>query len=175
MPSSRHKLCPKCRRVGYAVCECGNEKARTAKQCRFCATEDDMFFGKNNGNWKGGRAKYARGYAMVRCPEHPKARKNYVSEHVLVMEKAIGRYLLPGENVHHLNGIRDDNRIENLELWTKPQPTGIRAKDAYVHALSVVERYQSLFGTVEDKEIESFRPSDCKSNACSQHIPQDVT
>ena len=79
--------------------------------------------------------------------EHPRAGSNgYVFEHVLVVEERLGRFLVPGETVHHLNGVRDDNRDENLELWTRPQPTGIRAADALAWAYEVVARYGPVEG-----------------------------
>lgn len=61
------------------------------------------------------------------------------------MEEFLDRYLLPGETVHHLNGVREDNRIENLELWIKPQPTGIRAQDALAWAYEIVNTYGEVF------------------------------
>jgi hypothetical protein len=58
------------------------------------------------------------------------------------MKELLGRHLLPGETVHHVNGLRDDNRPENLELWTRPQPAGIRASDAIAWAYAVLARYE---------------------------------
>jgi hypothetical protein len=60
------------------------------------------------------------------------------------MENVLGRYLEPFENVHHRNGVRDDNRPENLELWTRPQPTGVRARDAVDWARTILELYADL-------------------------------
>lgn len=106
--------------------------------------------GEKHINWNGGRSKARGGYVLIRVPDHPDVQGNtrmYVMEHRLVMEQHLGRYLLPTENVHHLNGIRDDNRIENLELWAKCQLPGQRVKDLLAHARWILETY----GPVEDK------------------------
>lgn len=59
------------------------------------------------------------GYIAIYFPDHPKSNKDgYIMEHHLVMEKHIGRFIADGEVVHHINKIRDDNRIENLQLMT---------------------------------------------------------
>jgi hypothetical protein len=71
------------------------------------------------------------------------------------MEEMLGRYLLPGENVHHRNGVRDDSRPENLELWATPQPTGIRASDALAWAREIIATYGGVFNTGESGDQAS--------------------
>lgn len=87
--------------------------------------------GEKHKAWKGGRLVDRWGYVHIHCPKHPRAYRGrpYIKEHRLVMEKHLGRYLYKHENIHHKNGIRDDNRLENLELWARYQPSGQRVKD----------------------------------------------
>ena len=75
--------------------------------------------GRRSYSWKGGRRKDRFGYIQIWMPEHPNAKmKGYIHEHRLVMSKHLGRSLTKKEFVHHKNGIKDDNRLANLELLT---------------------------------------------------------
>jgi hypothetical protein len=76
------------------------------------------FVGEKCPMWRGGKTKNSAGYVMIYKPDHPNNIGRYVSEHRLVMEKHIGRYLTHEEVIHHINGIITDNRIENLKLFS---------------------------------------------------------
>lgn len=67
--------------------------------------------------------------------------KTYL-QHRYLMERQLGRPLLPEETVHHINGVRHDNRIENLELWSKSHPPGQRVEDKVAWAIDLLRTYR---------------------------------
>ena len=70
--------------------------------------------GEQNGNWRGGRF-ISNGYVYLRY------NGGYRAEHDILIEQSIGRKLKKGEEVHHINGVKTDNRLENLQLVTKSE------------------------------------------------------
>lgn len=82
------------------------------------------------------------GYRRISAPGHPNAnRHGRILEHRKVLADRLGRPLQPGENAHHKNGNRLDNRSENLELWVTSQPSGQRAADLVAWANEILEKY----------------------------------
>lgn len=94
--------------------------------CKKCAGKKvgGLTKGANNAKWKGGRTRNGLYIDILLAPDNffypmvNKGRGHYIAEHRLVMAKHLGRCLQSWEFVHHKNGIKDDNRIENLELTT---------------------------------------------------------
>lgn len=81
------------------------------------------------------------GYIKIRTLAGEGKNGKYTFEHRMIMEQMIGRPLVKGETVHHKNGIRNDNRPDNLELWSEAQPYGQRVSDKVAYALEILERY----------------------------------
>jgi hypothetical protein len=109
------------RRMGIPVKRSGFKSPRTVEIPK----------GDQHYNWK--RGYYVTsGYVYEYAPEHPCAdsRKGYVQQHRLIMENHIGRYLDDSEMVHHINGDRQDNRIENLEILTRSAHVSLHKQDA---------------------------------------------
>lgn len=107
-----------------SLCECGCGQPVVFNKYnprRFIKSHD--IIGKKGSlgrNWKGGRRYDSFGYILIYKPEHPNSsKKGYIREHRLVMENYLGRYLTKYEEIHHINGIKDDNRIENLLLTNR--------------------------------------------------------
>jgi hypothetical protein len=92
--------------------------------------------GKSHQNWRGGKSIDTYGYVVISSGPL-RGRK----EHSLVMEKILGRPLMTRETVHHKNGVRNDNRPENLELWASRHPFGQRVSDLRKWAKEILATY----------------------------------
>lgn len=124
-------------RSWMCICDCGNTHTATnsrlksgkTKSCG-CLRGKNTPSGEDSPLWRGGRRRVNGGYIRLYRPDHPNSgRVGQIAEHRLVMEEILGRYLNPDEVVHHKNGIKDDNRPENLELYDKSHPTGQTISD----------------------------------------------
>lgn len=131
-------------------CECGNQGASTTgtlksgntKSCGCLLKESARSRnGVNHPSYKNARW-YRSGYVLLSDRHHPNAnKKGVISEHVLVMVKYLGRPLKKGETIHHKNGIRDDNRIENLELRSGQHGQGAKVSDMIEFCVDYLKQY----------------------------------
>lgn len=136
--------------LGRTCSGCGDlifNKSRTGK-CRSCFNK--WRTGTNHHNWKGGTVN-ENGYRIIYGHKgHPNAySRGEIAEHILFMSQHLGRALTKEETVHHRNGDRADNRLENLELWSTKQPFGQRAVDKVRYARKIL----SLYGDDVDKGV----------------------
>ena len=112
------------------LCRCGcgreiellNYRGQLKKYVKGHNVKNFVKHGPEHPSWRGGRTYDKNGYVMIWVSNvnHPRIRGNgqYVLEHILVMEKHLGRHLTKDERVHHINEDKKDNRIENLQLMT---------------------------------------------------------
>lgn len=116
------------------LCSCGRPKTKYSVSCRQCARPTPSY---DAPNWRGDK----NGYIVSEIPDGSGG-KIYLRQHRWVMEKHLGRRLYSHEQVHHRNGIKDDNRFENLELWSVSHPSGQRVEDKIQWCKEFLAQYE---------------------------------
>jgi predicted nucleic acid-binding Zn ribbon protein len=113
------------------------------------------------------------GYKKIRLPSHPNATKSgYIFEHRFVMSQALGRPLRKDETIHHINGDRLDNRLENLELRDGAHGQGQRVIDKIQYCISYLEKQgylESLFKAWKNKELKLQSKKE-NEELCKQYV-----
>lgn len=155
----KKKPCSQCGRIGFVKINIGknlcntcvrNNRDRDEPGYKERRMHKNFIFGRKyrgkpidtpkrvkKGTWK-----TAEGYVLTFKKGHPNASsKGSINVHTLVMSEYLGRPLRKNETVHHKNGIRDDNRIENLELWHRGHPAGQRVEDKIEWAKNFLKEY----------------------------------
>jgi len=109
-------------------------------------------------NWKGGKTQMGNGYVYVLTPEHPKTKvskknkRGYIAEHILVIEKKIDRYLQGDECIHHIDGNRSNNNIDNLILFHNSGEHMITCHSGYKHTKKTKEKMRIMALIRESKK-----------------------
>lgn len=145
-------------RQWLCICDCGkqlqvlgnNLRRGNSKSCGCADIDRKRRKAQSCHNWSGGRWINKDGYVMVYITDADRkfirslsTTRIYELEHVLIMSKQLGRILTKEETVHHINGKRDDNRIENLELWSSSHPPGQRVVDKIKWAYEILSLYET--------------------------------
>jgi len=110
--------CPSC---GATFMRFRRAFGRMCKKC--CIRNITHRNGPLNPRWSGGRFYDKKGYVLVYSPNHPRAHNKHVLEHILIAERMLNRSLMSNEIVHHVNGIKSDNRPENLHIMDRAEHT----------------------------------------------------
>jgi hypothetical protein len=164
MSYSHRGIKPPCAAFWHCCCLCGNtttvstgalKRIPGTKSCGCLKRERSGLTGRlnvgkigpQNTCWKGGKHTDKDGYIQASIKFHyPDLVLFYptryrIPEHDAIMSRYVSRALLPDETVHHKNGIRDDNRLDNLEIWSSKHPKGQRAQDQIEWAIHILSRY----------------------------------
>jgi len=132
----------------FCKCDCGTEgifpgqsmKAGLIKSCGCIVDELRKRTGENSPNYKKGYYINGDGYVLIRNESLGRKSKSR-AQHIVIMEKFLKRMLRPKETVHHKNGIKADNRLDNLELWSSRHPKGQRVSDMIDFCVDYLSEY----------------------------------
>ena len=137
-PSSRQFKCSRCRAEIYKhPCkDCGKPVHHNSQRCFSCAhakiAKDAL-----------GLTRHKKGYIYIRVGS------KYRPQHAVILEQHLGRKLFSSERVHHRNGIKDDNHLNNLELWASNHPAGARVTDLLQWARHLIKTYKPIEALIQ--------------------------